>query len=82
MNSSTEQMLIEFVAKEILRGASAAKISADQPLIDGGIIDSLGLQQLVGFLENKLDLEFDDDDLIPENFATISTLAKLVDSVR
>lgn len=80
--TSTEQSLIEFVAREILRGVSPAKIKADQPLIDGGIIDSLGLQQLVGFLESEFELELDDDHLTPENFATIGTLARLVDSVR
>jgi acyl carrier protein len=78
----TELALSKFVCEEILRDGSSKEIQADLALIDNGILDSLGLQQLVGFLERQFDIELDDDHLVPENFATIGAIAKLVESIR
>jgi acyl carrier protein len=52
----------------------------DLALIDGGILDSLGIFQTVTFLEDEFDIQIDDDELIPDNFATIGSIAALVDS--
>jgi acyl carrier protein len=80
--TSTEQTLAKFVADEILRDASGREIDADLGLIENGILDSLGLQQLVTFLERKFDVELDDDHLVLENFETIRAIARLVESIR
>jgi len=78
----TELALSKFVREEILRDGSTPEIRSDLALIESGILDSLGLQQLVGFLERQFDIELDDDHLVPENFATIGAIAQLVDSIR
>lgn len=57
---------------------SPADLSDDYLLIDNGVIDSLGIFQIVEFLEQDLGVVVDDEDLIPENFASIAAIATFV----
>ncbi|MEZ5935901.1 MAG: acyl carrier protein [Alphaproteobacteria bacterium] len=50
---------------------------ADQ-LLEGDAIDSLGLLDLVAFLEETFGITFDDEELDPENFDSVDVLARLV----
>ena len=78
--TTTEQKLSKFVTEQILSNANMKEIPSDFALIENGVLDSLGLQQLVSFLEREFDVELDDDDLVPENFESINSIAKLVES--
>jgi acyl carrier protein len=51
------------------------------PLADG-LLDSLAIEQLIGFLEESFHLEFADEELVAENFASIETVADFVDAKR
>jgi acyl carrier protein len=55
---------------------AARKGSLDDvvPLLESGIIDSLGVLDLVGFLEQTFDIKIDDEDLTPENFGNIKRM--------
>lgn len=59
-------------------GAANVKIGADTPLLEGDLIDSLGILQLTAFLEEKLGVTVGDEDFVPENFETIGSLARFV----
>jgi acyl carrier protein len=63
---------------------AARKRSIDDgtPLLESGIIDSLGMLDLVAFLEQTFNITVADDELIPENFADISRMAAFADSKR
>jgi acyl carrier protein len=78
----TEMTLSRFVSDEILRGASPDEIDVEHPLLETGILDSLGLQQLVTFLEREFEIELEDDHLVLENFASIGAIARLIESIR
>jgi acyl carrier protein len=53
-------------------------ISDETPLLQSGIIDSLGVLDLVGYLERSFDISIADEELIPENFADINCIGSLV----
>ena len=57
---------------------------AEQPVSDDDrledVLDSLQIEQLISALEAAYGLEFDDNDLVTENFEDIATLAAFVDS--
>jgi len=74
---------IERIRDFILRTFPLARgraLDADTPLLTGGIIDSLGVLNIVGFLERDFDIELADDDLTPDNFQSIRNLGQLVAS--
>ena len=48
------------------------------PLLESGALDSLGILHLMMFLAEEYQLEVEDEDFTPENFATASTLAAFI----
>ena len=50
----------------------------EDSLLDAQLIDSLGILELVGYLEETFAIEVTDDDLSPENFDSIGALARFV----
>jgi acyl carrier protein len=47
-------------------------------LLESGILDSLGVLDLVNFLEREFSVAVADDELVPENFQSIATIAAFV----
>lgn len=81
-----EQALCEFVEKEIAfdrqaedgaGGPNVATVAVDEPLLDS-VLDSMDVMRLVVFVEERFDVRIEDDELVPENFASVARLADLV----
>jgi acyl carrier protein len=58
--------------------ARARDLGDEESLLDTQVIDSLGILQLVTYLEDAFAIEVTDDDLSPENFDSIGALARFV----
>lgn len=58
------------------------KVSEDDPLLGGGLIDSLGILEVVTFLEKEFDVIIVDEDLSPENFGSVRSIARFVEQKR
>ncbi len=54
----------------------------DESFFGSGIIDSLGVMQLVSFVESELGSKVPDTHLIPENFDSIARMAAYVERRR
>lgn len=57
-------------------------LRSDENLLEQGIIDSLAIVQLVGFLEEHFQIDVDDEERIPENFESIDSLSAFVQRKR
>jgi acyl carrier protein len=68
----------EFILLEIAPGRGIDSIVHDSDLLAGEIIDSLGIVQLIAFLEAKYAIKVNDDDLDPENFRTLDSIVAFV----
>lgn len=53
-------------------------IDDDDQLLANGILDSLGVLDVVAFLEQEFAITIADDDLLPENFETLRRLTGFV----
>ena len=49
-------------------------------LLEGGIIDSLAVLDLVAYLETQFNITLADDDLVPETFQSLASLAAFVEA--
>ena len=47
------------------------------PLIDNDVIDSMGIYQIVSFLEDEYGIVVPDEDLVPENFESLAAIGRL-----
>jgi len=75
----------ELIRSFVIRQFPAARkraIDEKVPLLESGIVDSLGMLDLVSFLEASFAIQLSDEELTPENFSTIRALAALVDKKR
>lgn len=75
-----EEGLRQFILSEMPWDGSREELTYDAPLLTSGVVDSIGLFNIVSFIENEFSLEILDDELIPENFGTIRDIAHLVRS--
>ena len=55
-------------------GVESAALDADANLIESGILDSLGLLRIVVFAEERFGITMGDEDLLPENFASVDAI--------
>lgn len=53
-------------------------IGDEQPLLEGGLIDSLGILEVVSFIETEFNIAVADEELLPENFGSVRSLSIFV----
>jgi acyl carrier protein len=72
-----ERRILEFIRSELMVDGGADMLSIDSQLLNG-VVDSLGLMQLVAFLEEEFEIEVDDSDISKEYFSTVGDIGRLV----
>ncbi len=75
--SDVSTRIRDFITTEIMFEDSAASLTAEMPLL-GAVMDSLGLMQLIAFLEEEFNVEIDDADVTVDNFRTVGDIERLV----
>lgn len=69
--------LSQFIASEILKQPKRV-ISAQEPLISGGLIDSFNLVDLALFVEDNFGVHIDDTELNADTFDSLAQFAALI----
>ncbi len=78
---SLRDELVDFIRTNLVNEPGLA-IDEDARLIDAGLIDSMGLYQLIEFVEGRAGVRISDDDVVPENFQTVADIEQLVGRLR
>ena len=78
----TNDVIREFIQNEIIQQALDKPLEDNDQLVESGIVDSLGIMSLLSFLEEKFSTQIPSEDLNPENFASVSTIAALIERQR
>jgi acyl carrier protein len=73
-----ENTIRQYITDELNPNGSVDDLSDDYPLLERSVLDSLGLFQLVGYLESEFGVEIADEELLPSNFGSIHDIARLV----
>ena len=68
-----------FIVEELLRDSGRQSISMEEPLISTGLIDSLAMLRLIGFLEEEFSLTIGDGEVTPDNFETMRQLLQFLE---
>jgi acyl carrier protein len=71
-----------FINENFMFGQMNGDFSDEDSFLERGIIDSTGVLELIGFIEDTYHITFDDVDLVPENLDSIGGLAKFVEKKR
>jgi len=68
----------QFIIRDILSNEDYVELNFQDNLIMTGIIDSVGIQSLISFLESKYNIEIEDQDILPENFENIDAICSFI----
>jgi len=71
-----------FLMTEIAADLGKKSLGADEDLLEQGIVDSLGILKLVSFIEKTYGIKVLDEDVIPDNFHSLSSMVKFVEEKR
>ena len=72
----------DFLVENFLYGDNDGLPGDDVSFMENGFIDSTGILEVVSFIEEKFLIVVEDEDLVPENFDSISRLVNFVNSKR
>ncbi|HLB08244.1 MAG TPA: acyl carrier protein [Gemmatimonadaceae bacterium] len=70
--------LTAFIQAELVGEERALKVDASTRLIDSGLIDSMGLMQIIAFIEEQTGVRIPDEEVMPENFQTVDSMVRLI----
>ncbi|HVY49724.1 MAG TPA: acyl carrier protein [Minicystis sp.] len=55
-----------------------AALADDASLLDRGIVDSTGVLEIIGFLEQEFGVTVDDAEILPENLDSVARIVEFV----
>ena len=74
-SDSASDSIREFLVERFPR---ARTMDDEASLLTSGVLDSLGILDVVAYLEKQFHVVLDDDDLVPENFESVKSIARFV----
>lgn len=78
MDVQVRTELTDFIVANYLFGDVARTPADDDSLVEGGVIDSTGILELIEFLESHFGIEVSEAETVPQNLGTISNLTRFV----
>jgi acyl carrier protein len=73
-----EQEVRQFLRDNFPLSADGVVLGADDSLIEVGIIDSTGVLELIGFIEERYEVVIADEEVLPENLDSIASITRFV----
>ena len=73
-----EQTIRNHILKEFIYDKPEIELEDDLPLIQEGIIDSLGIFLLIGFVEEEFGIKIHPEEVVLDNFETLSAIKSLI----
>jgi acyl carrier protein len=71
---NTSDILMEYIQQNLLKGR-VTNLGKDDDLLDSGILNSLGILQLVAFIDERFGFQVPDEDVVYENFNSVQAIA-------
>lgn len=76
--ADTGDRIRTFLVEELHWQGSKADLTDDLPLIADHVVDSMGILQLVAWLEADFGVSVQDTEIVPANFGTIAAIEALI----
>jgi acyl carrier protein len=77
---NTQEALKQYITTELLSEQTNANLTVDDSLLVGGLVDSLGIMQLINFIEENFNIRVPPKDVTIENFRSIRVIAEYIES--
>lgn len=77
--SNTETAVRQFLADNFILDDGGAGLGADESLTHAGVLDSMGVLELIMFVEERFGVTIPDEDTLPENLDSVARIVAYVE---
>ena len=77
---SNHAIIIKYIQDNLLTGKGEIELSPEDDLLGGGLLDSMGVMRLVGFVEETFNIKIPPEDIVIENFIDVKAITNYVES--
>ncbi len=81
MSNEVYDKIIKIIVDNYVIPIEGGAINAETDLVNDLAFESIRLLELVVYLEEEFDIEFDDENLVMENFQTIHLITQAVETL-
>ena len=75
-----KEQLKDYIARNLLFSDNGFKYADDDSFLEEGIVDSIGVLELVAFVDETFGVEVEDHEVTPDNFDSVNKLTAYVQS--
>jgi acyl carrier protein len=76
--SEIERDVRQFVADNFILDRGADDLPGDESLTQSGVLDSMGVLELILFIEERFGVKVPDEDTLPSNLDTVDNIVRYV----
>jgi acyl carrier protein len=77
---AAREQLRQFILNNYLFTDEQSALADDASFLDNGILDSMGILELIDFLDESFNVKVAGDELVPENLDSINSVLKFLAS--
>lgn len=73
-----KEQIRNYIAENFLFSSNGFTLDDEESFLEAGVVDSLGVVELVSFVEENFNVQVPDDDIVPDNFDSVDNLAAYI----
>ena len=73
-------IIIRYIQENLLGGKGEIELSPEDDLLGNGLLDSMGVMRLVGFVEDTFQIKIPPEDIVIEHFMDVNAITNYVES--
>jgi acyl carrier protein len=74
------EILLDYIHRVLLNGRLSTPIAPDDDLLGSGIVDSIGMLQIIRFVETQFHIAIPFEDIVIENFESVGAMTAYLES--
>ncbi|MGZ8942087.1 MAG: acyl carrier protein [Methylobacter sp.] len=78
MNVTMKKTIRHYIMENLLFTEDESILQDSSSFLDGGIIDSTGVMEIILFIEETFGIKVNDDEMLPANLDSVDNLAAFV----
>ena len=78
MNMNMKKTIRKYILENLLFTDDESTLQDDESFLDGGIIDSTGVMEIILFIEESFGFRVNDDEMLPANLDSVNNLATFI----
>ena len=75
---SVEQQIKTFIAENFMFSSNGFDVGENESFLDAGVVDSLGVLELVTYVEETFAIQVADEEIVPDNFDSVAKLSAYI----